>query len=89
MPKAMQLKEVPLVALHWQAACYILSQNLWVAAAFVLSINYALARKGHSVKTDVREGHATQAGMARRSPFSWVRLLGMLLVVRIFCGAHG
>jgi hypothetical protein len=38
MPKTMQLKEVPLVALHWQAACCIISQNPG-GREFVLSVN--------------------------------------------------
>jgi hypothetical protein len=39
-PKTMQLKEVPLVALHWQAACCILSQNLRrYGSVFLLTVN--------------------------------------------------
>jgi hypothetical protein len=40
MPKTMQLKEVPLVTLHWQAACGMLSQNLRIyGCVFVLTVN--------------------------------------------------
>jgi len=42
----MQLKEVPLVALHWQVACSILSQNLGRSSSvFILIVNQALAGK--------------------------------------------
>jgi hypothetical protein len=51
----MQLKEISLVALHWQAACCILSQKLrrQRQGVFVLIVNQALAGKGHSVNIQV------------------------------------